>query len=282
MNHIAERLSNAVQEGVIYDYSNDHISLYIKEIQHEFIQIQMRNPPREEIQLEAFGGTLYRTVLGFRNGFSGMNVEEWKFITELCIKHVNVQYLVVCVLQITSICIRAHMNRNDTRAILPMMESMAIFFMVYHETNKTVYWSLDIVDLWMSLFRASNEIRDKFCNEIKYMEILLIILTFPARGDIVPFRPDIRRHPPRAIFVRTCLPRINGYYFNELCFHFAYASLFMANIPFRESAARFWGFIILENHKLVDIETIKHGILEMQRQQNITKSARKHVYKHIS
>jgi hypothetical protein len=274
-NTIADNMSKYVSRGYVFLGFNEQHRLYKIDILHKFMEIQQISPPVEIQQIESLGGTLLHMLSKFRIGYHGLCVEHLPFLLNLCMKHIEINYFVVCVLQITRINIASMHDMHQEHFILPTIYTLLVFLTKYLYTinDSRVYWALDLIMTWEALFREYTDTYTLFIQDPELTHAFFEILKYRARGQILPdcgaptdsYDPNI--YVRRGLYmIYQCLG------VHKLCFHYAYGTLFRQNKQFLELAIQHWPFILDENsNKLLS----QSKISDLLEEENNPKSANK-------
>jgi hypothetical protein len=270
MGSFVDKLSESVAEGYIFMPNSSFKACNAATIQ-EFLRIQESSPPQEIHQLEAFGGTIYKILVDkFSDDSKILNVQNWMFIIYICKEHIDIEYLVVCVLVI----LRGHIYgkyRKDISVIHSEIYSFLVLLTEYHTTKKP-YWSVDLTWMWLCLFDVNTELHSIFLQNTELVLKFLDILTCKPRGHIIP---RTNTGTSEDIFVGFGLVPIYRSSSHELCFNIVYNSLLEKNMLFQETIAQYWPFILRGDGQLLPRDEILNILKQIKVEENLPKSARK-------
>jgi hypothetical protein len=284
MQCTADELSRYVSEGrVFHIIHSDNVSHRIK-LRTAFIQTQRESPPQEIHQIEALGGTLYSMLsIIYPTYYVGFDVEEMRFIIRICMKHIDIPYFVVCVLQIIYTCISCVSIQKITPILVDIYSFLTVLTTYHREARiqrKKTYWEIDITRTWEMLFILyPNTCSTFFFDNPGTVYAFLEILKCKPRGSILASKytsspSDVLLNN---IIVREGLQSIFRDCDEELCFCHVYCNLFKRNYAcFSHKITEQWPFIFGEDHQLLDRSAILRILHTTNKEENYPKSANKH------
>jgi hypothetical protein len=281
MQCTGENLSKYVSEGRVFHIVHSENVSHRKKLLYEFLQIQRESPPQEVHQLEALGGTLHSMLsIIYPTYYVGFEVEEMRFIIRICTEHMDIPYLVVCVLQI----IYRYIGCVSIPNIIPILPDIYTFLIglttYHHEKNiqkLNPYWSIDITKTWGLLFIIHPSTCSTFFDNSETVYAFLEILRCKPRDVIISSsHVSTSGFLSNTIFVSEGLRTIRRDYYGELCFDFIYLYLFNRNMDYViNGIAEYWPFILAEDRKLISLTIILKIINQINQEEDYPKSANK-------
>jgi hypothetical protein len=268
MLYTGHDISKCVAKGHIFLYKDNIIPT--SNIYTQFIEIQQTHPPQDTQQLEAFGGTLNRMLVTIIEEPDIFTLPDFKFIIFLCMEHIDVDYLVVCVLQIILMYLRVYPRRVDAVTLLPYIYFFLIFLTEYYSTHKSpsIYWEYDVIILWVVLFTANIDMCTMFCENKNVVISFLDMLKCTNRNDVTISR--LFMTPSNEVIVYNI--KIHGCIEHKLCFHYIYGFLCCKeHVQFRSTIIHHWPFIVGTDGELRSIEDITEILQQRNHEENNAK-----------
>jgi hypothetical protein len=244
---------------------------------YQFMDIYKASPPQEQHQLEAFGGTLHNiSIHGERPIHEGLNIEHIQFIITLCAKHVKINYLVACILEIIRIFL-VYAVREYALLIVPKVYTFLVFLTKYRYTTNyiDIYWSLDLMFVWTALFDIDSHTPARILRDTELIPAFSEILTLPTRKNLVPYRSVHDTNIGSYILVREGLAIIHTSRNHTFCFDYIFPYLKELDVLFVKKLAKHCPFILKANGELLEREQALEIIQTLIRNETYPKSASK-------
>jgi hypothetical protein len=275
----AEDISECITKSYVFDSDNYYTEPIRVEIHKQIIEMQQISPPKKGTQIEAFGGILYKMSLSIQVGYNGLSIDNWVFIMDFCMEHVDMEYFVLCVIRIIErwLCTK-YVYFTDSYSIGPEIYAFLVFLTQYCNTNRHmhIYWTYDTLHIWVEFFRVyGNQYSLRFCNDSELVCAFLEILKYSTPRENILLCNGYPMRQKSTIYIPNNLVYIPGFSHRELWYKYVHEHIFVKDIYIRNTASKYWPFLVGECGELKDYRYILKILEEEKTAESYPKSAMK-------